>query len=356
MKHWKPWTLAAAALCVATLAVLWRLYSPLPYLYTWYVSEKTEEAIFLLETDPTLYNKDTQDAVRLVAAAAAKGFLHSPETRYVLAVQYEREGNYEEAKEILHGVIQSADGWSWPYVALGILLARSGEGHLEEAEKLLRRAVELQPDWVRPYNSLSVVLRLLGRLEEAEATSLQAIELAPYDVAAHNNYANLLVLQARYEEAETHYRFAMESEPFNAKPPYNLACLFSIIGAYEEACDYLEAAVALSESSRTDAAMDPYFDSMRTYPRFQEILYGEVLTPVSDAWADEGEAPPEESDADETTGEAIPGNAGQAGPESGNMPGKAREEAPSAVDEVNASEDETTSVRPVEGETPSESL
>lgn len=300
--------MAAAALCVAGAALFWRLYSPGEHLYAWYVSERIEETISLLETDPTAYDKDTRDAVRFVAAAAAQGFLNDPKTNYILAVQYEREADYDSAKQVLYELIKTTGTWSWPYVELGILLARSGEEHLEEAEQLLRKAVELQPDWVRPYNSLSVVLRQLGRLDEAEEASLQAIELAPYDVAAHNNYANLLVLQQRYEEAEMHYRFAMESEPFNPKPPYNLACLFSIIGAYEEACDYLESAVSLSESSRTDAAIDPYFDPMRNYPRFQEILYGEVLAPDPAVWTGEGEAPPEANAAQEENESAPEGD------------------------------------------------
>ena len=306
MKHWKPWTLAAAALVVALLALLWRQFSPADLAYRHYISSRIEETIDFLETDPTAYRSDTQDAVRVVAAAAAEGKINPPEALYVLAAQYEREGDYETAEMVYREVMEMAPGWSWPYVALGILLARYGQERMDEAELLLLAGVELQPDWVRPYNSLGVVLRLQGRFEEAEAMALQALELAPYDVAAHNNYANLLVVQGRYEEAQLHYVYAMESEPENAKPPYNLACLYTSVGDFEEACAYLEIAIILSETSRMDATIDPYFDPIRHHPCFQALVYGIPGDPGSgemDAWEGEAEeggdaesAPPGERD------------------------------------------------------------
>ena len=300
--HWKPWMLALSSAIVALFAVVWRMYDPLERAYTRYLSEKVEEAVSLLESDTAVYYKETQDAVRVVAAAAATGIVISPEATYVLALQYEREGDLAAAEEVLRQTIEKADAWSWPYVALGTLLARAGDDRLDEAEQLLRKAIALQPDWVRPYNSLGVVLRMLTRFEEAEAVALQALALAPDDVAVHNNYANLLVVLKRFEEAEAHYTIAMEREPENAKPPYNLACLYSIIGLYEDACDFLELAISLSASSITDAAIDPYFDPMRAYPRFQRLLYGVEIVPEGEIVQDpdavtatevpsEGEAP-----------------------------------------------------------------
>lgn len=278
MKNWKPRTWAASAVLLALSVFLLRQCAPVDLVYRFYMNSRVDDAISLLETDPTAFRSETRDAVRIVAAAAAENHVNSPEASFILAVQYEREGDYESAEQTLLEAIQNAPEWSWPYVTLGILLARYGHDRLDEAEELLLRAVSLQPDWVRPYNSLGVVLRLQGRLDEAEAVSRQALELAPYDVAAHNNYANLLVVQGRYEEAEQHYFFAMESEPENAKPPYNLACLFSVSGDYEQALTYLETAIALSETARLDAAIDPYFDPMRSLPEFQSVIYGEAFS------------------------------------------------------------------------------
>ncbi len=217
-KHWKPWMLALSSAIVALVAVLWRMYDPLERAYARYVSERVEEAISLLESDTAVYYKETQDAVRVVAAAVAVGIVVSPEASYILALQYEREGDLVAAEEVLRKTIEKAGAWSWPYVALGTLLARAGDDRLDEAEQLLRKAIALQPDWVRPYNSLGVVLRMLTRFEEAEAVALQALELAPDDVAAHNNYANLLVVLERFEEAEAHYTIAMEREPVKFPP------------------------------------------------------------------------------------------------------------------------------------------
>lgn len=274
MKTKKIWIVVAVAVMASIIGIL------IPqFLKVWencakrYFGAMVVEAIEALENDPTAYLKDTQDLVRLIAAATATGHLAVPEAYYILALQYEREGNYVQAEHLYQQTIRNAPSWSWPYVALGILLIRHGKQRLDEAETLLRQGVLLQPDWVRPYNSLGVVLRLQNKLDEAERVALQALHLAPYDVAAHNNYGNLLTVMRRYEEAEAHYKFALELEPENAKLPYNLACLYAQMGLAEKACDFLSEAIRLNSEVRADAALDPSFELIRMQPRFQQIVH-----------------------------------------------------------------------------------
>ena len=277
MKQWTPWTIALAAAGVAVVVVLWRQFNWEERKYTAFVAEVTHNAMLLLVTDPLASQLDTQQAVRIAAAAADAGHYVTPESQYALAIQLQREGAADQAEALLYQVVASTPDWSWPYMLLGSLIARSGQDRLGEAEEALRRAIALEPDWARPYNSLGVVLRLMGRFEEAEEAALRSLELAPEDIACHNNYANLLLVLGRYEEAEAHYAYAVEVEPDNPKPLYNLACLYSVMERVDDALHYLEAAIALNESMRRDAAVDPYFANLQMLPEYQYLVYDDVV-------------------------------------------------------------------------------
>lgn len=275
MKKWTPWTIALAAAGIAAAVLIWRQFDWEERKYTAYVAEVADFAMTLLAEDPLASRLDTQQAVRIVAAAADAGHYVTPESQYALALQLQREGSQDRAEELLYELVAEAPDWSWPYVLLGSMLGRGSPERLGEAEEALRRAIALAPDWARPYNSMGVVLRLMGRYEEAEASFLHALELAPEDIACHNNYANLLLVLGRYEDAEVHYTFAVEMEPDNPKPLYNLACLYSVMERTDDAMRYLEAAVTLNESLRRDAAVDPYLANLHGLPEYDNLVYDE---------------------------------------------------------------------------------
>ncbi|MCK5863208.1 MAG: tetratricopeptide repeat protein [Candidatus Hydrogenedentes bacterium] len=279
MKQWTPWTIALAAACIAVGALLWRQFDWTERKYTTFVTAASRDAMVLLAEDPLAMRIETQRMVRVVAAAAATGHYVTPESRYALAIQYQREGNTGKAEVLLQQMVMVHSDWSWPYVLLGGIVGRSGPERLEEAEGLLRKAVEIEPDWARPYNSLCVALRLMGRYEEAEEAVLRALELAPDDIAAHNNYANLLLVLERYAEAEVHYSYAVELEPDNPQPLYNLACLYSVMEKEGDALYFLEAAISFNENMRRDAAVDPYFDNLRFLPEYQQLVYDIPVLP-----------------------------------------------------------------------------
>lgn len=317
MARYSYWPFVAVVVLIALLVAAWRIADPPNQGFRQYTKRMVPYALELLEYDPTIQLPETRACVRLIAASAEASWLNTPEALYILALQYERENSVENAELWLREVIRQVPEWSWPYVNLGILLARTDAGRLEEAAELLSEAIELQPDWVRPYNSLSVVLRSLGRLEEAEAMAIEAVTLGPQDIATHNNYANLLSVLGRYDEAEEHYRYAMEGAPENSKPPYNLACLYSAQGMVEEALEYLLYALELSADVRLDAATDPCFTLVRDHPFFQEIVYGESVSELEEeGLSTEGEnALTDEVEEEEILEEEAPVAAADAGDE-----------------------------------------
>lgn len=297
MKKWTPWTIALAAAGFAVVVVLWRQFDWEERKYTAYVAEVSDFAMMQLAEDPLATRPDTQQAVRIVAAAADAGHYVTPESLYALALQLQREGSADQAEALLYDLVTEAPDWSWPYVLLGSIVGRDGPERLGEAEEALRRAIALDPDWARPYNSLGVVLRLMERYGEAEEAFLYALELAPEDIACHNNYANLLLVLGRYEDAEVHYAHAVEMEPDNPKPLYNLACLYSVMERTEDALHFLEAAVSLSEALRREAAVDPYLANLHELPEYRSLVYDDAAPATEDTTVPEQveNVPPEPS-------------------------------------------------------------
>ena len=237
--------------------------------------KRVNDAIASLEQDENMLLPETQLAVRAASVPAEMGMIATAEAAYVLALQYQREQNYNGAETYFKRAISLAPEWSWPYTGLGSLLARHTLGRTEEAEAALRKAITLDPRWSRPHINLAVMLRLEERYEEAEEEALIALALNPESIAIHNNYANLLLAMERYEEAERHYRKAIELGLDHPKPYYNLACLYSLMGDVDAALRYLQEAVDRADILRDDALRDSDFDPIREDSRFIDIVHGE---------------------------------------------------------------------------------
>ena len=232
----------------------------------------TDNALFAqLEKDPSADTPETKAAIKQAAEAALLESNPMAEDCYALGLYHSDQEAFDTAETDFREAITLNPGWSWPYNALGVLLANHAKNRTREAEELFRTAIQLDPQWSRPYNDLAILLRIAGRLDEAEQMASTALRLDPEDLATHNNYGNLLVVRKRYDEAEPHYRKAIELDPNHPKPYYNLACLCSLRGQKDEALSLLAKAVALSPILRRDARRDPDFNPIRNTPEFKKI-------------------------------------------------------------------------------------
>ncbi len=225
-----------------------------------------------LKADPYANRPDTKSAIAAAADLAVRGVLITAETSYALGLVSMEAKRFAEAEAAFRNAIALKPEWSWPYNALGILLASYTKDRAREAEEAYRTAIRLDPNAARPYNDLAILLRLKGRLAEAEEAALNALRLDPTSVATHNNYGNLLVTQRRLAEAEAQYRKAMELDPEHPKPYYNLACVCSLQNRKEEALTLLAKAIARNPALREDAQRDPDFATLRDDPRFQKLI------------------------------------------------------------------------------------
>lgn len=242
-----------------------------------------EHALSLLKVDPAALDIETQAAVRFAAAFVEQGQIQNAQGYYILALQYQREGNLVGAEALYKRAIALQSDWSLPYTGLGNLLGRYAFGRTDEAKEVLRKAIALDPEDGRPHNILAVLLRSEKFYDEAEREALRAIELDPYSIAAQNNYGNLLVEMGRFDEAEEHYRIATELRPEHPKPYYNLACLFSLEGRTEDALDYLRLALKRAADLRREAAYDPDLENIRHLEEFQRLVYDAAGIPPPSA-------------------------------------------------------------------------
>jgi len=233
-----------------------------------------DRMLSLLGDDPSMENAATCAAVRSVAALGGRGGLDTAETLYAMGLRDRLDGSFDTAERAYRRAIALKPDWSWPYVALGIMLGNHAEGRAIEAEEAFRTAIRLDPEWSRPHNDLAILLRLNDRLDEAEQEARIALSLDPDNVANRNNYGNLLTVQERLDEAEGEYRAAIRLDPSHPKPYYNLACLYSLRHEKAKALPLLKKAIALNPDLREDAAKDPDLDNIRDDPEFRALVYG----------------------------------------------------------------------------------
>ncbi len=273
IKHKTLWMLAALCVAVASAIALAR-----------YVMDERaaaaelaqlamlDEVLYLLEVDPGADWPETQRALRRAAVAVDAGEFQNAEGFYLLAQQYVREVDYNQAEDFFRLAIEAAPGWSKPHAGLGRLLSRNAVGRRDEAAKELNTAIELDPEWWDPYDSLAILHRMEGELHAAEEAATRAVELAPYLVGPHNNLANLLVSLKKYPEAEAQYRAAIALDESHAKPYYNLACLYSLMGKKDEALSHLELAIDRVPALRLEAVADTDLKPLRKLQRFKDLV------------------------------------------------------------------------------------
>jgi serine/threonine protein kinase/tetratricopeptide (TPR) repeat protein len=182
-------------------------------------------------------------------------------------------------------------------------------GRLEEAVALQQRAVQLDPVSARPLRNLGWVFGYARRYEDAIGHLLEVIELYPNDVLTHFylawNYwgiglqsealASLDRVEEIYpahgddpfyiavlaftqgstgksREAEETLQRLLEMRKRQYVPPWLVAVAYAGIGDKDRAIVWLERAYETRDVHLLTSGTNPALDSLRTDPRFQDIL------------------------------------------------------------------------------------
>jgi tetratricopeptide (TPR) repeat protein len=91
-------------------------------------------------------------------------------------------------------------------------------------------------------------------------------------VVSQYNRAHTLRQQGRTEEAIAGFTVVISLDSDHSDALYSRACLLALSDRHSDALTDLESAIALDPEIRVSARDDPDFDSLRTNPRFIELI------------------------------------------------------------------------------------
>ena len=158
------------------------------------------------------------------------------------------------------------------------------QAKMEKSAQLLEQACLVKPDDYQARIFLAEAYKALHLEAGAEAAYQRALENVEKHIEQHPDdsrayqLGSLALLELGEREKGLEWaRRAASLDPTNPMLLYNMACFFSIAGEAEDAIGYLRRAFDgfASESDATMkewASADPDLDSIRSDPRFDEIL------------------------------------------------------------------------------------
>jgi TolB-like protein/Tfp pilus assembly protein PilF len=244
-----------------------------------------------------------------------------PKARVAAQRALEIDDTLTEAHTSLAKILQLYD-WNW-----------------EEAEKEFRRAIELNPNYATAHQWYGEYLISMGRFDEAEAEMKLALELDPVSPAINVAQGFPYYYNRKYDEAIAAYKKAFDLDPTSdltharlfaaycqkrmydeaiaeyvavyvnypqfqervktayaasgitgfwemhlpssqrEKQKWQIARVYANLNNKVEALMWLEKAVDGREHNMTLLKVDPEFDSLRSEPRFQELLKRMRLAP-----------------------------------------------------------------------------
>ncbi len=193
---------AAAALCLACLALTWQ------QLHYW----RDSIALYQHAIDVTSEN--------YVA-------------RFNLAVVLEKRGDRAEAVSQLRETVRIRPRFAPAHSALGQLLAEQGQA--EQALPELQTAVRLNPGLPDLQVRLGSVLGTLGRTEEAATAFSEAIRRQPENADAHYNFGIALAQAGKLTDAAREFRATVDLRPADVEAHFNLGIAFAQLGRRDEA-------------------------------------------------------------------------------------------------------------------------
>ena len=141
----------------------------------------------------------------------------------------------------------------------------------DEAVTHLERAAEMDPEFLYPHQSLVIAYRMKGDNDKAFESFLRSRIIAGEEQSELHGWRSTYALSGWDGIFERQLEKAKVQER-NGKPNYNLlANLSSELGRREEAFAYLEKAL-VQHGGLTYLKVHPRFDSLRSDPRFDDLV------------------------------------------------------------------------------------
>jgi adenylate cyclase len=228
-----------------------------------------------------LVPKDAQPALRAEALAASEAALRLDpelaEAHVSRANVLSLLGRNAEADESFRRATVLGPGLrdAWYYYARFLFSLQRYSDAADAYEEAARR----NPDDYDALVLLAMPYERMGDLAKARAARQRALEAAdrilrkgPDDVRALYLSAGALILLGERQNGLDRIQQALALKPHDFALLYNAACTFANAGDPERALDMLDRAVGTGRGFRAWIEHDPDFDTLRSLPRFQQIV------------------------------------------------------------------------------------
>jgi len=218
-----------------------------------------------VDSQPVHLERAEQLAQRAVAAAP-----DLVEARIALGYVHGWKYEYAKAAENLRETVRLDPENSHAWDALSWVLAYEQPPEAVEAEKAAREAIRLEPPMPVAHYHLGRALLLQGRYEEASKAIEREAELGDAKYADLGE-AQVYLAQGNYDAAIA--RLLKDGEPKEAINSYFLSAAHAAKGDKEKALTTLQKTFGLGYRDFAAIEGSPYFASLRSDPRFQQLIH-----------------------------------------------------------------------------------
>jgi serine/threonine protein kinase/Tfp pilus assembly protein PilF len=155
------------------------------------------------------------------------------------------------------------------------LFARQWDRAMEQ----FRNALELDPHYMAAHAVLGILYACTGRTEEAIRAEEQVVQLTGRSPFALGVLGRLYAEAGRAGEARKLLDELQELDQKVYVPPSSFASIYYGLGEIDRAFDWLDKAVDERDAWIIHLHVNPYNDSLRSYPRYQTLLRKMNLQP-----------------------------------------------------------------------------
>ena len=142
----------------------------------------------------------------------------------------------------------------------------------DEAIEQGRRTLELDPQFALGYFDIGVAYVMTGKLEESAAAFKKVSELSGSEVSQIHTQATTCAMMGDRKRAMELYEKLKELSKTNYISPMMLAILPMLLGDLDAAFELIEQAYAEKANALVYLNVEPFFDPLRSDPRYAELI------------------------------------------------------------------------------------